>query len=480
MNQSNSKTWLQAMQLGQRHLQQGQLADATKHYVSATQIEPARAEGWINLGIAQAQMKQLDQALASLNQAVRLKPSIMPAHLAIGDVHRLLGNEQESINAYQRAVALERAPTSLNKLACSLRTIGKAAESEALYQDALRIDPDFTLAQTNLATVQIELQRFDAAREQLNAMKGLPLSPMEENEIGSTRVTLDEYFRIQPSVEAAAQDGNLEPLYKTLCATPSALLQVDEEVFEGIRHYADSARSLAPLPEIESPGLPEDWPLIEALFMIPFVESVSEYRKVKDSITKENNPSGDLLESLIMEAVVRDTYATFGEMQEPIKAETYLRYWHLLATRGIADIVPGQFKMTRNQTRADLAKRRAEPHLAAGTFRRFISDIYAELPAGLPRGLVTIMAISDIHAFADGNGRLAMTWLNRELESTGQFPALFTRELGACGKRSDAMRKVRRSGGDLSFLVPVIIEAQQFARDFCVELAQSRSTSKKS
>ena len=143
----------------------------------------------------------------------------------------------------------------------------------------------------------------------------------------------------------------------------------------------------------------------------------------------------------------------------------------MLATRGMANIVSGQFKITPNKG-SDRTKRKAEPHLTAGTFRRFISEVYADLPPGLPRALVAIMTVSDIHAFADGNGRLGMVWLNRELEAIGQFPTLFTRELGIRGELNAAMHKARRNGGDVSFVVPVIRKAQQFARDFCKELAQ--------
>ena len=81
------------------------------------------------------------------------------------------------------------------------------------------------------------------------------------------------------------------------------------------------------------------------------------------------------------------------------------------------------------------------------------------------------MALSDIHAFSDGNGRIALTWLNRELESVGQLPALFTKENGIRGKLGAAMRKVRSNGGDISILVPIVREAQLFTRSFCDELA---------
>ena len=81
------------------------------------------------------------------------------------------------------------------------------------------------------------------------------------------------------------------------------------------------------------------------------------------------------------------------------------------------------------------------------------------------------MAISDIHPFPDGNGRIAQMFLNRELEWANQMPVLFTRELGiAGGKFTKATRKMRLTNGGLSDVVCVVQQGQQYARNFSVEL----------
>ena len=81
------------------------------------------------------------------------------------------------------------------------------------------------------------------------------------------------------------------------------------------------------------------------------------------------------------------------------------------------------------------------------------------------------MAIADLHVFADGNGRVAYTWLNRELEWAGLMPGLFHKKLGLEGELRKARRAVRASGGELSPMVAVITSAQLYAREFCAELA---------
>ena len=110
-----------------------------------------------------------------------------------------------------------------------------------------------------------------------------------------------------------------------------------------------------------------------------------------------------------------------------------------------------------------------QPALASGTFRHFVADLYSTLQPGVLRAAVVYMAVCDLHLFADGNGRVAITWLNRELEWAGLMPALFRRDFGLKGELGTAMKEVRSNGGDLSPLVASIVRAQYHALEFCAE-----------
>ncbi|RLA22655.1 MAG: hypothetical protein DRQ61_05775 [Gammaproteobacteria bacterium] len=468
---TSKEKWFRTMQQGQHDFQKGNLSSAVKFFSLATEISPSRVEGWVNLGVSQVEAGYNQAALVALQQAISLAPNIMPAHMALGDAQRFLGNFDSAFIAYQQAVELQRTPMSLNKLAAIQRARGNPEKAEALFHEALRLAPGFTLARVNLATVQVDLQNFDEANKQLNDLEGLPLSLLESEEVNSTRISLDIYNRLQPSIDSALREGDLVPMKKALLAIPENLLQADEEILEGIRGYANSALSLSPPKESGTCTLPNDWPLIEALFMIPYVESVDAFLKTKEALTNGIKPAGDLLESINMERVVSAARSIhFEDLLDPIKAEMHSRHWHALATVGVEKMLPGQFKMVKNMSHSDTLKRRAEPHLVTGTFRQFISEIYAKLPPGLLRGLVVMMAVSDMHAFPDGNGRIALAWMNRELEAVGQIPAIFTHEGGFKGGFAEAMREARSTGGDLSSLVSVTTGAQQYSQDFCDQL----------
>ena len=158
-------------------------------------------------------------------------------------------------------------------------------------------------------------------------------------------------------------------------------------------------------------------------------------------------------------------------MQDPVKAELHLRHWHALACADVTGFQPGHFKYTQNWTTRSPTLKRVDPALASGTFRHFISEMYPAVPPGLPRAAVVWMAVCDLHPFADGNGRVALTWLNRELEWAGLMPALFRRDLGLKGELGDALKEARINGGDLSPLIAAITKAQHYAGEFCAALA---------
>ena len=207
--------------------------------------------------------------------------------------------------------------------------------------------------------------------------------------------------------------------------------------------------------------------------MIPMVNTVSEYLEIKIKKGEEEKATGALLESVNMEAAIQEARKTREDLHDPIKAELHMRHWHALAGREVPGFFPGHFKYTQNRTGTNPALKRVEPALASSTFRYFISDIYTDLEPGLIRAAIVWMTVCNLHPFSDGNGRVAMNWLNRELEWAGLMPTLFSSELGLKGELGKAMKVVRTNDGDLSPVLTVISKAQNYSVAFCNQLANS-------
>ncbi len=468
------QTWLGKMRSGQKHFDQGQPDKAVKAFRKAAKLCPQRAESWVNLGSALLEARQYDQSRVALEKALALEPELMLAHMILGDTLRELGRWPGALASYQKALSLERTPLALNKLACALGVENRQEQAEGLYLEAIERDPEFTIARVNLATLQIERGRFDQAREHLSRLQHLPLPPPERHKVASSQLAIAEYFRLRDAITLLNDTGDTLTLETTLRNTPEEILQVDENTIAAIARYADSSRRLKVPTSTLHTNVPKEWPRIEAMFMIPHVNTAREYLNVKRSLEQDPVASGDLLESINMEPAILAARDTQQELLDPIKAEVHLRHWHALACRNLPDYMPGHFKYAQNWMPSNPTLQRTEPTRTSGTLRCFIENYYQDVPPGLARAAVVCMAVCDMHAFADGNGRVGITWLNRELEWAGLAPALFSRELGIRGKLGAARREVRSIGGNLEPLVSVITEAQQFGLDFCRQLADLR------
>jgi hypothetical protein len=80
------------------------------------------------------------------------------------------------------------------------------------------------------------------------------------------------------------------------------------------------------------------------------------------------------------------------------------------------DKAPGEWKRRANKAGGTLF---VAPDLVLGTLSE-AWRFYETLPAGFPRGLFAMFAASEVHPFADGNGRVSRALLGAELSAAGQ------------------------------------------------------------
>lgn len=95
--------------------------------------------------------------------------------------------------------------------------------------------------------------------------------------------------------------------------------------------------------------------------------------------------------------------------------ESILRDLHVRVMAGRPEIQPGEYKLSPNRAGATTFVR---PDLVRGTLREGFA-VLATLPAGLPRAIFTMFLVSEVHPFADGNGRVARAAMNAELTAAG-------------------------------------------------------------
>ena len=129
---------------------------------------------------------------------------------------------------------------------------------------------------------------------------------------------------------------------------------------------------------------------------------------------------------------------------EPVLAQLRARHADQMAER--PEVSPGEFKVHAN--RAGNTEF-VDPKLVRGTLIEG-SRILPSVPAGTARALLAMFLVSEVHPFADGNGRLARLVMNAELSVVGAcriiIPTLFREEY------LDCLRVLSRSGNPVPFI----------------------------
>lgn len=468
------RNWKSLMAEGERFFARGRYEQAADRFRRAAQAQPQRPAAWVNLGVALVEWQQYGAALSALERALELAPEFAPAHLARADALRGLGRLTPAVEAYRRAIALQPFAPALNKLGCLLRVLRRGEEAESCYRKALDLAPNYATARVNLATLQIDMGRVDLARTQLQALLSVALPPQEREEAASALSLLQEYQRLEKAVGAAVGCGALEPLRELLRQTGREFLAADQDCMDQLNAVASSVQGYSDS-DGEPPRFPElgpEWPILEAHFSLVLGDSLEDYLRTRAGVeeaaaagTPAKLPAVQNFKAAIIAA-----RASAADLSDPITAELHLRYWHALIARDQSASLPGQFKLQGNQVIGSLGVTRAHPLHVAGTVRRFFGDIYPRVAPGMARAALVFYAVGKLHAFADGNGRLACLLMNRELENGGQAPFVFPSGLG--GAMSQALGEVHRRR-NLEPLLQVFGQARTFTRAFCADLREA-------
>ncbi|MBS0342171.1 MAG: Fic family protein [Proteobacteria bacterium] len=120
-----------------------------------------------------------------------------------------------------------------------------------------------------------------------------------------------------------------------------------------------------------------------------------------------------------------DIVGVFDQARDPWRArsitdikafEDILRERHALMMAARPEVLPGEFKVERNSAGNTTF---VEPRLVVGTLRE-AGLLMHDVDAGLPRALLGMFIVSEVHPFNDGNGRLARLIMNAELSAAGE------------------------------------------------------------
>ncbi|HWM62727.1 MAG TPA: Fic family protein [Solirubrobacterales bacterium] len=241
----------------------------------------------------------------------------------------------------------------------------------------------------------------------------------------------DEARELAPALGAEPEQRRLDELISALLGTGDSRLVTESARARGRRRPFDAARvglfetlhgalagHVATLrPE---PADPERvFAFFEAYFS-NFIEGTEfEVEEAEEIVFKgvipEDRPE-DAHDVLGTFRVVADPNL---RTRTPADADDFAELLRLLnrnILEGRPDMAPGEWKQRPNRAGGTSF---VAPDLVLGTLRE-AWRFYETLPPGFPRALFAMFAVSEVHPFADGNGRVSRALLNAELSSAAQ------------------------------------------------------------
>ncbi|GBF81285.1 tetratricopeptide repeat protein [Aphanothece sacrum] len=176
-----------AAQLGIQSTNPQEIVDTliAQFQVDQNQLEnqalPTTVEGWFNLGIQQANLGDLEAAIASWDRALEINPSLSQAWHNRGSALGNLGRLEEAIASFERAIALNTNDfQSWNAQGNAFSTLERWEEAITCWDHCLELELTYYQAYYNRGTALENLDRIEEAiasyRQALEIKPGFELA----------------------------------------------------------------------------------------------------------------------------------------------------------------------------------------------------------------------------------------------------------------------------------------------------------------
>ena len=224
------------------------------------------------------------------------------------------------------------------------------------------------------------------------------ISSLFERMAGSEPLRSDSGVFLQAVVAGKAWDEQRVEMFKRLAG--------------GLAEHAD--------PDVPTflPATPEsrELPFFESYFS-NYIEgtvfTVDEARHIIDTQQPPASRPADGHDILGTYRCVADAVGRKAVSEEPQSLVGYLRDRHEMILEGRPEMGPGRWKQKPNQVGTYLF---VDPKLVEGTLHQGF-ELAQSVSAGFRRAMFVMAMVTEVHPFADGNGRVARVMMNAELSA---------------------------------------------------------------
>src|SRR5438270_6671075 len=160
-NGADARAW---KHLGDVHLVARNVPAAVASYEQALRLRPDLGAAHNDLGNALQYLGEWARAVSCHQEAIRLMPSFAQAHNSLGNALRGLEKQAESLAAFKQALTFQPDnPEIAYKVAITLHEQGEMDQAVTYYREALRLKPDFADVCNSLATAYKDQGLLDEA-----------------------------------------------------------------------------------------------------------------------------------------------------------------------------------------------------------------------------------------------------------------------------------------------------------------------------
>lgn len=166
--------YLEGLELLERWDKDGNLEAAITLFQEAISIDPGFALAFARSAEAYriryaltGEETWLDQAVSSVDEAVRLDADLAPVQVALGRVHATRGNTDLAFAALKRALEIDANDASANQAIAKLYSrLGRLEDADTAYKKAVALEPENTMILNSYANFLFNQSRYDDAISQ--------------------------------------------------------------------------------------------------------------------------------------------------------------------------------------------------------------------------------------------------------------------------------------------------------------------------
>jgi tetratricopeptide (TPR) repeat protein len=126
-------------------------------YQEMLKSDPANALAWANLGAVEQQAGRPREAMEAFSKSVQHNPNLAQSWSALGLLHAEKGDTYLAVSMFTRAIHEDPADARAhNYLAIAAKTLGWRDAAEMELMRALELNPDYGIANFNLALLYLD------------------------------------------------------------------------------------------------------------------------------------------------------------------------------------------------------------------------------------------------------------------------------------------------------------------------------------